>query len=89
MSQATDDDKQADHHQPQPESKKFKRSVLIHSDEMDDIIMGSKFSDKHVGLAQDLLKAQFQNVNGLECTLMRSKNLAAVQSEDTIQNKFS
>ena len=67
-------------------SKKFKSSLT--ADEMDGIIMGRKLSDRHISFAQDLLKSQFGNINGLECTLMQSKNLVPVLPEDATKNEL-
>ena len=67
-----------------PAAKKFKSSLT--ADDMDDIIMEKKLSDKHITFAQDLLKSQFENINGLECTLMQSKN--TVLTEDATKNKL-
>ena len=50
--------------------------------------MGRKLSDRHIIFAQDLLKSQFENINGLECTLTQSKTSVPVLSEDAIKNKL-
>ena len=65
-------------------SKKFKSSLT--ADEMDEIIMGRKLTDRHISFAQDL-KSQFGNINGLECTLWQSKESVPV-SEDATKNKL-
>ena len=67
-----------------PAAKKFKSSLT--ADDMDDIIMEKQLSDKHITFAQNLLKSQFENINGLECTLIQSKN--SVLTEDATKNKL-
>ena len=69
---------------PDTACKRLKSSLS--SDEMEEIIMGRKLSDIHITFAQDLLKCQFENVNGLECTLLQSKD--SVLTEETARNKL-
>ena len=67
-------------------SKKLKTSLSTTADKTEDIIMGRKLSDVHIGFAQDLLKSQFENINGLECTLLQSKN--SLLTEHTAVNRL-
>ena len=69
---------------PDTACKRLKSSLS--SDEMEEIVMGRKLPDIHITFAQDLLKCQFENVNGLECTLLQSKD--SVLTEETARNKL-
>ena len=53
------------------------------------IIMGSELTDMEINFAQQLLKAQFTSINGLESTLHQQlqKN-ATVLSKDSIRNRI-
>ena len=53
------------------------------------IIMGNELTDVEINFAQQLLKAQFTSINGLESTLHQQlhKN-ATVFSKDSIRNKI-
>ena len=53
----------------QPPAKRKKLS----SKEIEDIIMGNDLSDTHINMAQNLLKAQFPLLNGLNSTLLQGK----------------
>ena len=58
----------------------------IGSKEVEEIIMGDELSDLHVNMAQNLLKAQFPQLNGFCSTLLQGKELP-VQSTDAVKNK--
>ena len=50
------------------------------------IIMGHELTDLEINLAQQLLKAQFNKLNGLRSTLLQEKLLAPTNEE--LQNKL-
>ena len=50
------------------------------------IIMGHELTDLEINLAQQLLKAQFSKLNGLQLTLLQEKPLAPTNEE--LQNKL-
>jgi len=53
------------------------------------IIMGNELTDLEINFAQQLLKAQFTSINGLESTLHQQlqKNASAL-SKDSIRNRI-
>ena len=53
------------------------------------IIMGNELTDMEINFAQQLLKAQFTSINGLESTLHQQlQKSATVLSKDSIQIEF-
>ena len=70
----------------QPQNKKGKFSALS-SEDKDNIITGSNLLGKHISFAEDLLKGQYNNINGLECTLLQWKSLPASTAASTRSNK--
>ena len=50
------------------------------------IIMGHELTDVEINLAQQLLKAQFDKLNGLQSTLLQEKVLVSTKEE--LQNKL-
>ena len=50
------------------------------------IIMGHELSDLEINLAQQLLKAQFSKLNGLQSTLLQEK--VVTQTKEELQNKL-
>ena len=50
------------------------------------IIMGNMLTDLEINLAQQLLKSQFDNLNGLQSTLLQEKAITVTKSE--LQNKL-
>ena len=50
------------------------------------IIMGNRLTDLEINLAQQLLKSQFDNLNGLQSTLLQEKAMTVTKSE--LQNKL-
>ena len=50
------------------------------------IIMGNELTDVEITFAQQLLKAQFKNIRGLESTLLQQKSSSL--SKDSIQNRI-
>jgi len=67
----------------QPPTKKQK----LRSKEFDDIIMGVELSDLQINMAQNLLKAQFPQLNGLKSTLQQTKH-TDIPTEDEVRNKL-
>ena len=55
------------------------------SKDVEDIIMGTELSDRHISMAQSLLKSQFPQLNGLRSSLLQGKEL---QSTDDVKNKL-
>ena len=53
------------------------------------IIMGNELTDIEINLAQQLLKAQFNSINGLESTLHQQKSAGVLLSKDAIRNRNS
>ena len=51
-----------------------------------DLVMGERLNDVEINFAQQLLKAQFPNMNGLLCTLYQEKKVEL--EESTVQNKL-
>ena len=49
-----------------------KKQKLCDSD-VERIIMGEELIDVHINIAQNLLKKQFPNLSGLQCTLLQAK----------------
>ena len=43
--------------------------------EIEELIMGAELSDRHINLAQKILKEQFPSLNGLNSTLLQLKQL--------------
>ena len=68
--------------------------VLVHSPlkkrlkvfDSEGIVMGNEFSDDEINFAQQLLKEQFNKLNGLQSTLLQAKQLNLTESETS--NKF-
>ena len=56
-----------------PKKRKRSESQDTAASEIESIISGEKLSDLHINFAQKLLKQQFPWVNGLQCTLLQSK----------------
>ena len=54
--------------------------------EIENIIMGAELSDLHINLAQLVIKEQFHHINGLESTLLQSKQHTL--TEDIVKNKL-
>ena len=52
--------------------------------EGEEIIMGNKLSDQHINKAQNLLKVQFPQLNGLTSSLLQAKEL---QPTGSVKNK--
>jgi len=50
--------------------------------------MGNELTDIEINFAQQLLKAQFNSINGLESTLHQQKNVGILLSKDSIQNRI-
>ena len=51
-----------------------KKQLLIMSDpEIEELIMGAELTDRHINLAQKILKEQFPSLNGLNSTLLQLK----------------
>ena len=55
-----------------------KRSKVFDSE---GIIMGNELSDNEINLAQQLLKEQYNKLNGLQSTLLQSKQLNLTKNE--------
>ena len=55
-----------------------KRSKVFDSE---GIIMGNELSDNEINLAQQLLKEQYNKLNGLQSTLLQSKQLNLIENE--------
>ena len=51
------------------------------SKDVEDIIMGTELSDRHISMAQSLLKSQFPQLNGLRSSLLQGKQLQS--TDDT------
>ena len=49
------------------------------------LISNEKLSDLHINLAQQLLKQQFPQLNGLQCTLFQSKKHVGKPLKDQLQ----
>ena len=64
-----------------------KKKCKIFDDE--GIIMGNELTDIEINLAQQLLKAQFNSINGLESTLHQQKSAGVLLSKDAIRNRNS
>ena len=62
-----------------PQKKRVKHVEIEH------IIMGEELSDTEINLAQQLLKTQFPNLNGLQSTLFQEKKM--VLTEKSVRNK--
>ena len=54
--------------------------------EIEELIMGAELSDRHINLAQKILKEQFPNLNGLNSTLLQLKQQKL--TEDMVKNKL-
>ena len=66
----------------QPHAKK-PRSADV---DIEKIIMGARLSDIHINIAQKLLKDQFCSLNGLESTLLQTKEVS--RTEEMVKNKL-
>ena len=70
----------------EPPKKKIKCDTQDGSDSKSEgIISGEKLSDLHINFAQTLLKLQFPWVNGLQNTLLQSKNNPEKPLQDQLQ----
>ena len=70
----------------EPPNKKIKFDTQDGSVcETEGILSGDKLSDLHINFAQKLLKQQFPWVNGLQCTLLQSKNNPDKPLQDQLQ----
>ena len=47
------------------------------------IIMGQELTDVHINTAQHLLKEQFPNLSGLQCTLLQAKETSKIDTKAT------
>ena len=47
------------------------------------IIMGEELTDVHINTAQHLLKEQFPNLSGLQCTLLQTKETSKIDTKAT------
>ena len=54
--------------------------------EIEELIMSAELSDRHINLAQKILKEQFPNLNGLNSTLLQLKQQKL--TEDMVNNKL-
>lgn len=54
------------------------------TDELDSIIMGEKLSDLHINHAQDLLKLQFPELNGLE-SVNKDEFKSSIETHNKLQ----
>ena len=68
---------------PRESSPPKKRQRLFDAEH---IIMGNRLTDLEFNLAQQLLKSQFDNLNGLQSTLLQEKVITVTKSE--LQNKL-
>ena len=68
---------------PRESSPPEKRQRLFDAEH---IIMGNRLTDLEINLAQQLLKSQFDNLNGLQSTLLQEKVITVTKSE--LQNKL-
>ena len=59
-----------------------KRQKLSDAD-VERIIMGEELTDVHINTAQHLLKEQFPNLNGLQCTLLQVKEASKIDTKAT------
>ena len=57
-------------------------SAVMTNEDLEEIIMGCKLSDKHINHAQNVLKKQFPMLNGLASTLLVSKDIQFDRSSD-------
>ena len=54
--------------------------------EIEELIMGAELSDRHISLAQKILKEQFPDLNGFNSTLLQLKQQKL--TEDMVKNKL-
>ena len=54
--------------------------------EIEELIMGAELSDRHINLAQKILKEQFPSLNGLNSTLLQLKQQKL--TENMVKNKL-
>ena len=59
-----------------------KRRKLNDAD-VERIIMGEELTDVHINTAQHLLKEQFPNLSGLQCTLLQAKETSKIDTKAT------
>ena len=50
--------------------------------------MGNELTNIEINLAQQLLKAQFNSINGLESTLHQQKSVGTLLSKESIRNRI-
>ena len=58
-------------------------SAVMTNEDLEEIIMGCKLSDRHINNAQNVLKKQFPMSNGLASTLLVTKDIQFDRSSDT------
>ena len=58
----------------EPAQKKRKLSDSY----VEKVIMGKELTDIHINIAQNLLKKQFPNLSGLQCTLLQAKETSTI-----------
>lgn len=59
-----------------------KRKYELSDKDMHDIIMGERLTQDHIFYAQQLLKAQFPSLNGLQSTLLQEKPVTMKQNNE-------
>ena len=69
-----------DDHEP------FTKKQRLSDPEIEELIMGAELTDRHINLAQKILKKQFPSLNGLNSTLLQLKQQKL--TEDTVKNKL-
>ena len=58
----------------EPAQKKQKLSDSY----VEKVIMGEELTDIHINIARNLLKKQFPNLSGLQCTLLQAKETSTI-----------
>ena len=79
LSDQEDSESAVDLNSKSPQKKRVKHVDIEH------IIMGEELNDTEINLAQQLLKTQFSNLNGLQSTLLQEKKM--VLTENSVRNK--
>ena len=79
LSDQEDSESAIDLNSKSPQKKRVKHVDIEY------IIMGEELNDTEINLAQQLLKTQFPNLNGLKSTLLQEKKI--VLTENSVRNK--
>ena len=59
--------------------------ISLSTKDKESIVNGEERNDEHVNLAQQLLKAQFPSLNGLQCTLLQSRKQPLPEGKQVVQ----